>query len=132
MIREHSLITINSVHTSEKTRLRRFDANISPNGPSLTPQTFTGYFLQYQFCVIHNYYKLLFIFFWGGQTIFVLILVGQLKRKSSEWIIHGSHIHVKCLLKALVFGTWKKNILIYSHMRFQLYQVHIMTVVKSQ
>ena len=46
-----------------KTRLRRLDANISPDKPSLTPQAFTGYFLQHPFCVIHNYYKLFFIFF---------------------------------------------------------------------
>ena len=64
--------------------------NICPDRPSLTPQAFTGYFLQHQFfCVIHNYDKLFFHFF--GQTIFF----------SSEW----SHIHIKCLLKALVFCT---------------------------
>ena len=33
-------------------------------------------------------------------------------------------MQVKCLFKALIFGTCKKNILIYSHMRFQLYQSH--------
>ena len=120
--------TRNLIQNLSKTRLCRLDANISPDRPSLTPQAFTGYFLQHPFCVIHNYYKLLFIFFLV-KPFFFSFLGGQFKNKSSEWIIHGSHMHVKCLLKALVFGTWKKNILIYSQMRFQLYQLHTMTVI---
>ena len=75
------------------------------------------------FAIIINF------FFSFGQTISFSFLGGSFKKKSSEWIIHGSDIHVKCLLKALVFGTWKKNILIYSQMSFQLYQVHIITVI---
>ena len=38
-------------------------------------------------------------------------------------------MQVKCLFKALIFGTCKKNILIYSHMRFQRYQSHSMTAI---
>ena len=37
--------------------------------------------------------------------------------------VYGPHTKVKCLLKALIFGTCKKNIT-YSQMRFQLYQSH--------
>ena len=38
------------------TRLRRLNANISPDRPSLTPQAFTGYFLQHPFyCVNISY-----------------------------------------------------------------------------
>ena len=65
--------------------------------------------------MIHNYYKLF-------QTIFFHVWGVILKKKSSEWVIYGPHIHVKCLLKAL-------DIFIYSQMRFQLYQVHIKTVI---
>ena len=90
---------------SNKTRLRRLNTNISPDRLSLTPQAFTGYFLQHPFCVIQNYYKLFFIFLGGSNHFFFHFWGGQFKKKSSEWIIHGSHIHVKCLLKALVFGT---------------------------
>ena len=38
------------------------------------------------------------------------------------------HTQVKCLLKAFIFGTCKKNIIIYSQMGFQLYQQHSLTV----
>ena len=34
----------------------------------------------------------------------------------------------KCLLKALIFGTYKNNILISSQIRFELYQSHSLTV----
>ena len=34
----------------------------------------------------------------------------------------------KCPVKALIFGTCKKNIIVYSQMRFQLYQSHSLTV----
>ena len=36
--------------------------------------------------------------------------------------VYGPHTQVKCLLKAFIFGTCKKNIIIYSQMGFQLYQ----------
>ena len=76
-------------------------------------------FLQHPFCMIQNYYKIFFHFF--CQTIFFSFLEVNLKK-----VIHGSHIHVShtCLFKALVFLTCEKNIIIYSQMRFQLYQSH--------
>ena len=40
---------------------------------------------------------------------------------------YGPHTQVKCLLKALIFGTCKKNIIIYSQIKFQLYQPHSLT-----
>ena len=42
--------------------------------------------------------------------------------------VKGPHTQVKCLLEALIFGTCKKNIIMYSQMRFQLYQSHSLTV----
>ena len=42
--------------------------------------------------------------------------------------IYGRHTQVKYLLKALMFSTCKKNIIIYSQVRFQLYQSHSLTV----
>ena len=39
------------------------------------------------------------------------------------------HTHVKCLFKALLFHTCKMNILIYSQMRFQLFQSLSLTVI---
>ena len=39
-----------------------------------------------------------------------------------------SHTQVKCLLKALIFGTYKNNILISSQIGFELYQSHSLTV----
>ena len=38
-------------------------------------------------------------------------------------------MQVKYLFKALIFDRLKKNILIYSHVRFQLYQSHSMTAI---
>ena len=35
----------------------------------------------------------------------------QFKKKSSELIVHGSCIQVKCQLKALIFGKCKKVII---------------------
>ena len=42
--------------------------------------------------------------------------------------IYGPHTQVKCLLKALIFGTYKNNILISSQIGFELYQSHSLTV----
>ena len=42
--------------------------------------------------------------------------------------VYGPHTQDKCLLKALIFGTFKKNIIMYSQLRFQLYQLHSLTV----
>ena len=42
--------------------------------------------------------------------------------------VYGPHTQVKRLLEALIFGTCKKNIIMYSQMRFQLYQSHSLTV----
>ena len=47
-----------------KTRLYFLDTNISPDRLSLTPQAFTRYFIKQPFCVIHNNYKLVFIYFY--------------------------------------------------------------------
>ena len=44
--------------------------------------------------------------------------------------VFGRHTQVKWLFKALVFGTCKKNILIYSLKRFQLYKSHSMTSIR--
>ena len=45
----------------------------------------------------------------------------------------GPHTQVKCLLKAFIFGTCKKNIIIYSQMRFNLDERHSLkaTVLES-
>ena len=43
--------------------------------------------------------------------------------------VNGPHTQFKCLLEALIFGTCKKNIIMYSKMRFQLYQSHSLTVM---
>ena len=42
--------------------------------------------------------------------------------------VYGPHTQVKCLLKAFISGTSKNDIIIYSQMRFQLYQLHSLTV----
>ena len=42
--------------------------------------------------------------------------------------IYGPHTQVKCLLKALIFGTYINNILISSQIGFELYQSHSLTV----
>ena len=47
-------------------------------------------------------------------------------------IVYGPHTQVKCLFKALIFLTCKENIMIYSHMRFQLYQSHRLTTIGLQ
>ena len=41
--------------------------------------------------------------------------------------VYGPATQVKCLFYALIFYTCKKNILIYSQMRFQLSQSHSLT-----
>ena len=43
--------------------------------------------------------------------------------------IYGPYTQVKHLFKALIFLTCEQNIIIYSHMRFQLYQSHRLTVI---
>ena len=43
--------------------------------------------------------------------------------------VHGPCTQIKCLFEALVFGTYKRNILTYSHMRLQLYQSHSTKVI---
>ena len=43
--------------------------------------------------------------------------------------VYGPHTQVQCLLKAFIYGTCKKNIIIYSQMGFQLYQSHSLTVM---
>ena len=42
--------------------------------------------------------------------------------------VYGPHTQVKCLHKAIIFGTCKNNIIIYSQMGFQLYHSHSLTV----
>ena len=42
--------------------------------------------------------------------------------------VYGPHTQFKCLLEAMNFGTCKKNIIMYSQMRFQPYQSHSLTV----
>ena len=47
--------------------------------------------------------------------------------------VYSPHTQVKRLFKALVFLTCKKNLLIiYSQMRFQLYQSHRLTAIGIQ
>ena len=41
--------------------------------------------------------------------------------------VYGPHTQVECLVKNLIFETSKKNILVYSQMRFHLYQKHSLT-----
>ena len=41
---------------------------------------------------------------------------------------NGKHTQVKCLLKALIFGTCEKDIIMHSQMGFQLNQSHSLTV----
>ena len=46
--------------------------------------------------------------------------------------VYGRHTQVKRQFKALVFLTCKKNIIIYSQMRFQLYLSHCLTAIDLQ
>ena len=46
--------------------------------------------------------------------------------------VYGPHTQVKHLFKALVFLTCKKNIIIYSQMRFCQYQSHHLTAIGLQ
>ena len=46
--------------------------------------------------------------------------------------IYGPQTQVKHLLKALIFLTCKQNLIIYSQMRFQLYQSHRLTAIGLQ
>ena len=42
--------------------------------------------------------------------------------------VYDPHTQVKCLLKALIFGTCRKDIIMHSQMGFQLHQSHSLTV----
>ena len=46
--------------------------------------------------------------------------------------VYGPHTEVKLLFKAWIFLTCKQNIIIYSQMRFQLYQSHRLTAIGLQ
>ena len=46
--------------------------------------------------------------------------------------VYGPHTQVKRLFKALIFLTCKQNIIVYSQMRFQLYQSHRLTAIGTQ
>ena len=46
--------------------------------------------------------------------------------------VYGPHTQVKRLFKALIFLACKQNIIIYSQMRFQLYQSHCLTAIGLQ
>ena len=49
--------------------------------------------------------------------------------KKVTWVsVYGPHTQVKCLLKALIFGTCRKDIIMHSQMGFQLHQSHSLTV----
>ena len=49
--------------------------------------------------------------------------------KKVTWAsVYGPHTQVKCLLKALIFGTCEKDIIMHSQMGFQLNQSHSLTV----
>ena len=49
--------------------------------------------------------------------------------KKVTWVgVYGPHTQVKCLLKALIFGTCRKDIIMHSQMGFQLHQSHSVTV----
>ena len=53
--------------------------------------------------------------------------------KKVTWVsVYGPHTQVKCLLKALIFGTCRKDIIMHSQMGFQLHQSHSLTVTDSQ
>ena len=62
-----------------------------------------------------------FSFFWGVKPLFLSVF----HHNVLEWIIHGSCM-LNVYLKPL-FLAHENNILIYSQMRIQLYQAHIMT-----
>ena len=49
--------------------------------------------------------------------------------KKVTWVsVYGPHTQVKCLLKALIFSTCRKDIIMHSQMGFQLHQSHSLTV----
>ena len=49
--------------------------------------------------------------------------------KKVTWaIVYIPQTQVKCLLKTLIFGTCKKDIIMLSQMGFQLHQSHSLTV----
>ena len=49
--------------------------------------------------------------------------------KKVTWAsVYGPHTQVKCLLKALIFSTCEKDIIMHSQMGFQLNQSHSLTV----
>ena len=54
----------------------------------------------------------------------------KMLKNVATWVgVYCPRTQIKCLFKGLVFGTCKKNILIYSQMKFQLYQSHSMTTI---
>ena len=52
----------------------------------------------------------------------------KMSKKVTWASVYGPHTHVKCLLKALIFGTCEKDIIMHSQMGFQLNQSHSLTV----
>ena len=51
--------------------------------------------------------------------------------KKVTWVsVYGPHTQVKCLLKALIFGTCRKDIIMHSQIGFQLHQSHSLTVTE--
>ena len=46
--------------------------------------------------------------------------------------VYGPYTQVKRLFKALIFLTCKQNIIIYSQMRFKLYQSHRLIAIGLQ
>ena len=49
--------------------------------------------------------------------------------KKVTWAsVYDPHTQVKCLLKALIFGTCEKDIIMHSQVGFQLNQSHSLTV----
>ena len=71
----------------------------------------TGLFTSYRHPLGIFVAPIFFFFFFLGQTIVFFISFGQLKKKLGK-LFQGPHIQVKGQLKALTFGTFKKNILI--------------------
>ena len=49
-------------------------------------------------------------------------------KKGTRASVYGPHTQVKCLLKTLIFGTCRKDIIMHSQMGFQLNQSHSLTV----
>ena len=52
-----------------------------------------------------------------------------MSEKGSRMGSYGCHTQVKCVFKALISGTCKKNIITYSKVRFQLYQLQSLKAI---